>query len=108
MEIITTGNKIIYIDIDETICNTPIINGIIDYTKSKPIIENINKANKLFLEGNTIIYWTSRGVISKIDYSQLTYKQFDSWGILYHKIIFNKPFYDIFIDDKAINSKDWK
>jgi len=37
---------IIYIDIDETICHSPDKN----YFDAIPIVDNINKANKLFNE----------------------------------------------------------
>ena len=43
------AKKIIYIDIDETICESPEDR---DYTLATPIQENIDKANKLFAEGN--------------------------------------------------------
>jgi len=39
---------IIYVDIDETICNTPADR---DYEKSTPIAENIEKINILYDEG---------------------------------------------------------
>ena len=43
--------KVIYVDIDETICHreTSVDFGTVhDYTKAKPIIENIEKINKLY------------------------------------------------------------
>ena len=49
---------IIYVDIDETIANTPQSR---DYNLSTPIVENINKVNKYYDEGHTIVYWTARG-----------------------------------------------
>ena len=48
---------IIYVDIDETICETPDRN----YKLSNPIKENIKKINDLYDQGHTIIYWTARG-----------------------------------------------
>ena len=54
--------KIIYVDIDETICHreTSVDFGVThDYTKAKPIIENIEKINKLYDEGNTCLLYTS-------------------------------------------------
>ncbi len=63
---------IIYVDIDETICSTP---DNRDYSLSEPIMERIEKINKLYDEGNTIIYWTARGTGYGIDCSNLTYKQ---------------------------------
>ena len=48
---------IIYVDIDETICSFS--NG--EYSLAEPIKNRIDKINKLYEEGNTIIYWTARG-----------------------------------------------
>jgi hypothetical protein len=95
---------VIIIDIDETICTS--INK--DYPNAKPLIENINKANKLYNEGNTIIYWTARGMSSGIDWTELTINQLNLWEVKYHEIKMNKPSYDMFIDDKALNTLDWK
>jgi len=97
--------KIIYIDIDETICETP---NNRDYTKSSPIRENIEKANSLYESGNKIVYWTARGTISGEDWRDVTVKQFEEWGVRYHDLKFGKPYYDLFIDDKNMNAKDWK
>ena len=96
---------IIYIDIDETICNSPESR---DYTDAEPIVENINKANKLYDEGNTIVYWTARGTTTGIDWRKATEKQFLEWGVKYHNLEFGKPNYDLFIDDKNMNTRDWK
>jgi len=96
---------IVYIDIDETICETPKSR---DYAKAMPLQENIEKANKLFEEGNTVIYWTARGTGTGIDWSDLTKLQLESWGARYHDLKFGKPVYDLFIDDKNMNSRDWK
>ena len=96
--------KSFFIDIDETICHT---DGI-DYTSAKPIIENIAKANKLFVEGHRITYWTARGAVTKINWRELTEKQLKEWGCLYHELRLDKPAFDVFIDDKAMNSKDWQ
>lgn len=95
---------IIYIDIDETICHSP---NAPDYTISTPIKKNIARANKLYDGGHTIVYWTARGTLTKIDWREHTKQQLKSWGVKYHKLKFNKPAYDIFIDDKNINVKDW-
>lgn len=96
---------IIYIDIDETICNSP---DKPDYTTSTPIKANIKKANKLYEEGNTIVYWTARGTQTGIDWTDVTKKQFSDWGVKYHDLKFGKPYYDLFIDDKNINTLNWK
>ena len=96
---------IIYIDIDETICESPENR---DYTTAIPIQKNIDKANKLYDEGHTIIYWTARGTTTGIDWREVTEKQFSDWGIKYHDLKLGKPYYDLFIDDKNMNTRDWK
>tara|TARA_Y100000385_G_scaffold114161_2_gene118466 strand:+ start:3219 stop:3527 length:309 start_codon:yes stop_codon:yes gene_type:complete len=92
---------LIYVDIDETICESPKDR---DYTKAQPIKKRIEKINKLFDEGNTIVYWTARGTMTGIDWYQVTQKQFDIWGVKYHDLKMGKPAYDLFIDDKNITS----
>ena len=92
---------LIYVDIDETICESPEDR---DYTKAQPIKERIEKINKLFDEGNTIVYWTARGTMTGIDWYQVTQKQFEIWGVKYHDLKMGKPAYDLFIDDKNIKS----
>lgn len=92
---------IIYVDIDETICVSPENR---DYSKAQPIEENIKKINRLYDDGNVIIYWTARGTLSGIDWTEITKKQFLDWNVKYSELRFNKPFYDLFIDDKTINN----
>ena len=50
----------IYVDIDGTICETPYTDDKWDYKKSIPTQSHVNKINKLYDEGNKIIYWTAR------------------------------------------------
>tara|TARA_B100001123_G_C14485465_1_gene700124 strand:- start:220 stop:513 length:294 start_codon:yes stop_codon:yes gene_type:complete len=95
----------IYIDIDETICISPKNR---DYNDAVPLTENIEKANKLYDQGNTIVYWTARGTATGIDWREVTEKQFKTWGVKFHELKFGKPVYDLFIDDKNMNSDDWK
>tara|TARA_A100001515_G_C4399553_1_gene153321 strand:- start:71 stop:379 length:309 start_codon:yes stop_codon:yes gene_type:complete len=93
---------IIYVDIDETICQTPKDR---DYKKSTPIPERINKINDLYDAGNTIVYWTARGSGTGIDWRELTESQLSEWGAKYNSLRLKKPEYDMFIDDKNINSE---
>ena len=95
---------IYYIDIDETICNSPISRK---YDEAVPINKAISKVNKLYDEGHTVIFWTARGTGSGKDWREITEKQLKAWGIKYHKLKFGKPIYDIFIDDKNMNANDW-
>jgi hypothetical protein len=96
---------IIYIDIDETICDNVRSRN---YAEAVPIIENVEKANKLYDEGHRIVYWTARGTVTGIDWEDVTRDQFERWGVKYHELKFGKPAYDLFIDDKNMNVKDWK
>jgi len=101
--------KIIYVDIDETICRreSDIDFGVIhDYTKAKPIVENIEKINQLYDEGNTIVYWTARGSRKQIDWTELTTNQLNEWGVKYHELRVDKPFYDLFIEDKSLRIEE--
>ena len=89
---------VIYVDIDNTICYTE--NS--DYENSKPRYDQIEKINKLYDEGNEIIYWTARGGHSGIDWSDLTRVQLNSWGCKYDYLsVGEKPLYDLIIDDRA-------
>lgn len=93
-----------YVDIDNTICHTP---DTTNYAKAVPIFSRIHIINKLFDQGNTIVYWTARGSRTGIDWREITENQLNEWNCKRHNIIFNKPDYDIYIDDKSINSKDF-
>jgi hypothetical protein len=95
--------KIIYVDIDETICTTP---STRDYQDATPISENINKINKLYDEGNTIVYWTSRGSRKQIDWYELTHNQLITWDVKFHELRVDKPYYDLFIDDKTLRIEE--
>ena len=87
-------------DIDGTICSNT--NG--NYDQAQPIYERIKVINKLYDEGNEIIF-TARGTTTKIDWKELTEKQLKDWNVNFHKLIFGKPNADIFIDDKGISDK---
>ena len=93
---------IVYVDIDETICDTPESR---DYGLSTPINERIKKINALYDKGHTIIYWTARGTGSGIDWRETTERQFKDWGVKYHDLKLGKPIYDLFVDDKNINTE---
>lgn len=95
--------KIIYVDIDETICETPTPRN---YFNSKPLKENIEKINNLYDKGNTIVYWTARGSKSQINWYELTKQQLYDWGAKFHELRVDKPYYDLFIDDKTLRIEE--
>ena len=105
--------KIICFDLDGVICSTKKNY----YSKSRPKKKIIRIINSLYSNGNYIKIFTSRYMgrsqenakLAKNKAEKLTKKQLSNWGVKYHKLIFGKPSYDYFIDDKAFNFKDkWK
>ena len=95
------------VDIDDTICMTPKVDGVNRYDLSLPLKERIEIINKLYDEGHTIKYWTARGSGSGLDWYDYTVKQLEEWGCKYHEFNVGKPSYDIWIDDKAVNCDDY-
>jgi len=93
---------IIYVDIDETICVTPTDRN---YELAQPLPNRIDKINQLYYDGHTIVYWTARGTMTAIDWRKITENQLRTWSAKYHELKMNKPQYDLYIDDKSINSE---
>lgn len=95
---------LIYVDIDNTIFKTI---GT-EYEQSQPIVANINKINNLYYSGHTIVMWTARGTKSGRNFFAITLQQLNTFGVKFHELRMGKPAYDLFIDDKSINSLwDW-
>ena len=105
------------IDIDGTIC-TPTVGR--DYHKAEPWQDRIKVLNKLYDEGNHIIYFTARAMGRFAGHSHtiaaqkakevlfdLTKQQLDEWGVKYHELIMGKPHADYFIDDKGVNADEF-
>lgn len=75
-----------------------------NYSQVKPIIKVIEKVRNLYNTGNTIIIDTARGKA----YKELTKQQLEKFNIPYHILrVGKKPSANIYIDDKALNVKDW-
>jgi hypothetical protein len=91
-----------YVDIDNTICLTE---GN-DYENSVPSAEAISKINRLFDEGNVVIYWTARGGTSGRDLYTFTLRQLVNWGCKFNSLSCDKPSFDVIIDDRAKNIDD--
>ena len=94
---------IYFVDIDDTICYNDSEDKK-NYKLAKPYKDRISKINNLFDEGNTVIYWTARGTLTGINWFDITINQLNKWNCKYHELRMGKPYYDIFIDDKNINS----
>lgn len=101
---------IIYVDIDGTICSENDVKPKTekDYLAAEPYMDRIEKINRLYDEGNTIVYWTARGATRGIDWTDVTRKQLEEWGCKYHELLMNaKPHFDMYICDKSFNSETW-
>ena len=104
--------KVLCFDLDNTICTTKKN----FYKLSKPKKKIIDMINELYFEGYYIKIFTSRFMgrsnenISKAKkrgYSQ-TKIQLENWNLKFHKLIFGKPSYDLFVDDKNFGfNKNW-
>ena len=104
----------IFVDIDDTICcykddNGKIIDreGPTDYSKAVPYLDRIEKINNLYDQGNIIVYWTSRGSRTGKNWFNLTLNQLNTWGAKFTELKMGKPHFDLFIDDKNINSEEY-
>lgn len=103
--------KVICFDLDNVICTTKKNY----YNDSKPKKKVIKFINSLYDKNYTIKIFTARfmgrfnskSIAEKKGYN-LTKKQLEKWGLKFDELIFGKPAYDIFIDDKNLNfSKNW-
>ena len=89
---------------------------LIQDTNNNPtgIEKNIAFCNGLYNLGHKIIIHTSRGMLTNNNNIQEIEKKYSAKiknilqknKIKYHELIFGKPFADIYIDDKSINSFD--
>lgn len=84
-------------DVDGTICTKTDS----DYEKALPIKQMVDKINKLYSLGNTIIIFTARGQSSGKDWTEFTKKQLTDWGLKFHGY-YIKPSADYYIDDKGL------
>jgi hypothetical protein len=105
--------KIICFDLDNVICLTTNKK----YHKSIPYKKKINFINKLYEKKYYIIIFTARFMgrnkenvkKAKQQGYDFTKRQLRKWGLKYNKLLFGKPSYDIFVDDKALFfKKNWE
>lgn len=96
----------ILVDIDETIARTPANR---DYTNSLPIMEMIQKVNRLHDMGHEIIYYSARGTSTGVDWFPETYIQLVNWGCKFFGLRLGKPMCNFIVDDRALrpNEIDW-
>ena len=105
-------SKTYVIDIDGTICDWQAGR---DYTLASPFPERIRQINNLYVKGNTIKYFTARGMgryAGRSDkaiesFYAITESQLDRWGCKYHELILGKPAGDVYIDDKGTDANEF-
>lgn len=98
-------------DIDGTICT----NTAGEYENAKPFRDRIVKINKLYDDGNVIIFQTARGMgrsgnssaYAYQAFEEFTKQQLDGWGVKYHDLFLGKPSGDIYIDDKGVGDESF-
>jgi 7-cyano-7-deazaguanine synthase in queuosine biosynthesis len=92
-----TCKRIFHFDIDGVITNET--EGW-DYAARTPNTEVIDKIKELAKGGNRIVFYTARFSCDR----EVTEQWLAKHEIQYSNIIFDKPGYDYFVDDKAYNS----
>lgn len=90
-------------DIDGTLCT----NTEGRYEEAKPLPAIVERVRALHAAGHRIILQTARGSTTGIDWRPLTEAQMRDWGVPFHELHFGKPTADLYVDDKAVNIKDW-
>lgn len=87
-------------DLDGTLCEEA---KTFEKALAKPKLERIALVNKLYSEDNRIIIYTARGWAE--------YKITEYWlqqnNVKYNLLMCGKPIYDIWVDDRAFNDKDF-
>ena len=104
--------KIICFDVDNVICKTQKKK----YATAKPNEKAIKKINHLYKRGYIIKVFTGRYMgrnkenvaKAKKQGYKMSRNQLKKWNVKNHKLIFGKPSFDMFIDDKTLFfKKDW-
>ena len=75
----------------------------------------IDEINKLYDEGNKIVFHTARGmgrsnnsqIFAERKFYRLTLSQLEKWGVKHHGLYMGKPSGDIYIDDKGEKDEDF-
>lgn len=91
----------IFVDIDGTLTNETEGWGNKAYSERTPKHYIINIVND-FAKHDNITIWTSRFEEDR----EVTVKWLKDNKVMYNNIIFGKPQYDLFIDDKTLNPSE--
>jgi capsule biosynthesis phosphatase len=113
---ITTMPNTYVLDVDGTICQAQQKeDGSYDYANASPFYPVIERINELYDQGNTIIFFTARGMrtykgnVKKI--KEIVQPVLVNWleknGVKYHELIMGKPWGEnvFYIDDRGLSLK---
>jgi len=105
------GKKLtIAIDIDGTVADCSKVDfrqvnrSPDEFLKAKPIKGSLDAVKKLYKDGHTIIFHTSRNCGSKWATKRWLIKQ----GFPFHHLVMDKFVAHIYIDDRAISGCNWQ
>lgn len=111
MNVLPLGKKLtIAIDIDGTVADcskvdfSKVNKNSSELMKAKPIKGALEAVEKLYKQGHTIVFYSSRDHGSK----EITKKWLQLYGFPFHHIEMEKFVAHVYIDDRAINGCDWK
>lgn len=110
MKALPLGKKLtIAIDVDGTVADyskidfNKVNNNPNELMKATPIKGALEAVKKLYKQGNTIVFYTSRNKASK----KLTEKWLREYGFPFHHLEIEKFVAHVYIDDRAISGCNW-
>ena len=111
MNVLPLGKKLtIAIDIDGTVAECSQVdfrkvdNNPKELMNAKPIKGAVDAVDKLYRQGHTIVFHTSRSNVSKA----MTARWLKKHRFRFHHIVTEKLVAHVYIDDRAVNGCDWK
>lgn len=87
----------------------------LDYRNALPMRDTIDRINRLYDEGHTIVLHTARGMgtlngdlkrVHEVWYD-FSVQQLRGWGLKFHQLYLGKPFADVYVDDKGVGFDLW-
>ncbi|MFN4146540.1 MAG: cytidylyltransferase domain-containing protein [Runella sp.] len=96
-----TGKKYTFsVDIDGVVAQLSPANN---YNLSQPNWPVIEAVNRLYDQGHKIVLFTARGSATGIDWTELTHRQIQNWGVKHHELRLGKVAADFYVDDRNLS-----
>jgi len=93
---------VIYVDLDGTLTKETEGFGDKIFMNRTPRKKKIRQINEIREDGHQIIIWTAR----LPEDLKVTIKWLEKHGVKYDGILLNKPMFDLYVCDKALNVED--